>query len=347
MNQLKQLFLYLTYECNMKCKHCWVYTVKERGDSLSESIWKRVIEEAESLGLHLLKFTGGEPFLKKQLLFNLIDMDVEFNIETNGTLLNESDVKYLSQSKIKEIGVSIDFPDPQRFEAFRGLPKSFEKVTRTIWLLHEYNIPVVAIMSVFQGNLNDIPAVAERVFNLGADKLKVHPVMAMGKAIEFRDHLLLPSEYIKLAHTLEKLMELYPGKIGTSLPWVLIADFSPEYMNITRTLCNYKNLLTILPNGDISLCGIGMTHPSTVLGNISQVNLSDIWENEPELLNKLHTMDPLHIEGICGRCVFRKYCANMCPAYVYEIHGTFTNSYPLCEELEATGVFPRKYLVDP
>ncbi len=74
-------------------------------------------------------------------------------------------------------------------------------------------------------------------------------------------------------------------------------DFPPEYLNITRTVCNYKNLLTILPNGDISLCGVGMTHPATVLGNITEVDLSDIWVEESGLLENLHSMDLLHVEG--------------------------------------------------
>jgi len=344
VTQLKQLFLYLTYECNMKCEHCWVYSDK-KVNPLDSSIWINAITEAKDLGLELVKFTGGEPFLEKSLLFTLIDTGVEYTAETNGTLLTNSDVEHLSQSKIREIGVSIDFPDPQRFEAFRGLSHSFEKVTNSITLLHEYGIPTVCIMSVFADNLNDISAVAELVFDLGADRLKAHPVMAMGKAKEFSDHLLPLPAYTKLAHTLEEMEELYPGKIGTSLPWVLVSDFASDHLDITRTVCEYKNLLTLLPNGDVSLCGVGITNPSTVVGNIQETTLSHIWENKPGLLAELHKMDPLHIEGVCGSCIFRRYCANMCPAYVYDIYGTFSASYPLCEELKASGLFPEKYLV--
>lgn len=344
MTQLKQLFLYLTYECNMKCKHCWVHSDK-KSKPLDSSIWINAITEAQDLGLELVKFTGGEPFLEKSLLFTLVDTGIEYTAETNGTLFAESDVEHLSQSKIREIGVSIDFPDPQRFEAFRGLPHSFEKVTNSITLLHEYDIPTVCIMSVFADNLKDIPAVAELVFDLGADKLKAHPVMAMGKAKEFVNHLLPLPAYKELAHTLEEIEEMYPGKIGTSLPWVLIADFASDHLDITRTVCEYKSLLTLLPNGDVSLCGVGITSPSTIVGNIQQDALSDIWENKPGLLSELHDMDPLHIHGICGKCIFRRYCANMCPAYVYDIYGTFAASYPLCEELRASDLFPEKYLV--
>lgn len=224
----------LTYQCNMRCSHCWVYTENTQCDPLSTPIRVHAIEQAKGIELHLLKFTGGKPFLEKSLLFDLIETGVEFTIETNGTLLTESDIERLSQSRVKEVGVSIDFPDPERFEGFRGLPHSFEKVTRTIRLLHEYSIPVVAIMSVFRGNLEDIPKTAEFVFDLGADKLKAHPVMAMGRAKEFRDHLLPLSDYTKLARTLENLMHTHPGKIGTSLPWILVADFPPDYLNITK-----------------------------------------------------------------------------------------------------------------
>lgn len=344
MTLLKQLFLYLTYECNMRCKHCWVHSDRKI-NPLDSRTWINAITEAQDLGLELVKITGGEPFLEKSLLFTLIDTGMEYTVETNGTLLTESDVELLSRSKIREIGVSIDFPDSQRFEAFRDLPHSFERVTNSITLLHEYSIPTVSIMSVFKDNLGDIPAVADLVFGLGADKLKAHPVMAMGKAKAFSDHLLPLPAYKELAHTLEEMERMYPGKIGTSLPWVLIADFASNHLEITRTVCEYKSLLTILPNGDISLCGVGITNPSTIVGNIQDNTLFNIWENKPGLLAELHDMDSLHLQGVCGRCIFRKYCANMCPAYVYDTYRTFSSSHPLCEELRSSGLFPEKYLV--
>lgn len=343
MVQLKQLFIYLTYDCNMKCKHCWVHGGR-KDRPLSTGIWKQAIKEARNLGLEIIKFTGGEPFLVKSLLFDLMDPNIPSMIETNGTLLTEHDIIRLSESNIAEIDVSIDFPDAERFESFRGLPHSFKKVTHTIELLHQYSIPVVAVMSVFKENFKEISAVADLVFGLGADYFKIHPVMRIGKAKNFAQHLLPLESYTEFTRILKKVGQVYPGKIGTSLPQALTAHFAFQHY-VTTTSCDYKTLLTLLPNGDVSLCGIGITHPSAVLGDIKKESLNDIWNSDSGLLSDLRLMDQLHIDGICKRCIFKKYCANVCPAYVYEVYKTFTSSYPLCEELQAAGLFPEKYLV--
>lgn len=330
----------------MTCKHCWVHGSK-KCRPLEVHFWNHAISEAQDLGLRLIKITGGEPVLEKSLLFAVVENDISCTIETNGTLLNESDIKHLSEFNVTEIDVSIDFPDPQRFEIFRGFPHSFEKATSTVRLIHQYGIPVVCVMSVFKDNLQEVGAVADLAFDLGADMFKAHPVTAIGRAKDFTQRLLSLRQYIEFAQVLEEVEQLYPGKVGTSLPWILTAAFASEKKSIMRSICKYKNLLTLLPNGDISLCGIGITHPSTILGNITEKGIGEIWCSEQGILESLRKMEPLQIEGICGKCIFRKYCANMCPAYVYEVYGTFTASYPLCEDLRASGLFPEKYLLIP
>lgn len=344
MSPLKYLFLYLTFDCNMNCRHCWVYGGSAKTKPLDTKVWTNAVDQAADLGLQLVKFTGGEPVLEKSLLFDLIETGVEYTIETNGTLFTEHDIMRISKTNIVEIDVSMDFPDAKRFEAFRGLSHSFEKVTHTIRLLHEYGIPVVCVMSVFKDNLKEVPAVADLVFDLGACKFKAHPVLSMGKAKQFSRYLPL-NAYREFVQVLERMDKKYPGKIGTFLPWALIAGFMSNPLTITRSVCEYKSLLTLLPNGDISLCGIGIINPSTVIGNIKYTTLSEIWENESSLLADLHSMNPLQLEGICKRCIFKNYCANMCPAFVYDVYGKFAASYPICEELEASGLFPEKYLV--
>jgi len=319
----------------------------QRGEVKLEQL-KQALYEAKELGLKRFKITGGEPFIRKKLVNQLVEigseLDLTVYIETNGTLINEEEAKFL-KGRAVGISISLDFPD-ERHEEFRRLRGSFKRVLKTIELLSEHEVSWMCIMTITRSNFAEIPALAKLVIPLGARVLKVHPCLALGRA-KGLEELLAPLECLKLIRIVAQLDEIYKGKIITTMPLSLVASFFdwPRPLRIGG-VCPYKNLLSILPNGDIALCGIGMTHPETVFGNIYQSSISEIWNKATGYLKELRSTTPNSFNGICSRCTFNKHCANSCPAYVYESSGTFFASHPLCEALYKMGLFPEEYLTD-
>ncbi len=272
---------------------------------------------------------------------------MNLTLETNGSFLTEEEARFLSAQNIREVGISLDFPDEARYEEFRGLKNSFGRVVRGMELLTKYGVPWEAIMTVTKINRHQIPAVAKLTLGLGGRNLKINICIPMGRAKELEEQgeLLTPYECIELAEAIAELEKSYPEKIAMSIPWALPASFENKPFRIARSVCQYKNLLSILPYGEISLCGLGRTHPEVVFGNVRKDGIKDLWMKGMGCLKALRKLTPSHFRGVCNKCMFRKYCANLCPALVYEAYGTFEASYPLCEDLYRCGLFPTKYLV--
>jgi len=78
-----------TMRCNLSCEGCYSGDYP-RDEELELETIDRVIDEGKEMGIHLILFTGGEPFLRKDI-FELFEKhgDVGFQIYTNGTLIDE------------------------------------------------------------------------------------------------------------------------------------------------------------------------------------------------------------------------------------------------------------------
>jgi MoaA/NifB/PqqE/SkfB family radical SAM enzyme len=124
----------LTYQCQSKCNHCDIWKLyKSNPDRCkAEAQSHTFMEMLEDLGRNLLwiEFSGGEPFLRKEIVeivsfaLNRTGI-VAAGITTNGLdndLVLERTFELLTKSRKKQlvIGISID-GDPETYERVRGL----------------------------------------------------------------------------------------------------------------------------------------------------------------------------------------------------------------------------------
>lgn len=192
-------------------------------------------------------------------------------------------------------------------------------------------------MTVIKDNIGEIESLAKFVLeDLRANKFKIDYCVAIGRAKELRS-LLDINDILKLSQIIHNIANKYLGKIHISLPPVLTGP------NIFSSPCRYRELISVLPNGDVSLCGIGITHKELVFGNIRRKSLTEIWQSSKPL-KRLQNVNYKDFKGVCNICIFRKYCANFCPAYAYEVYGDLLAPFPICQELYEKGLFPQKYI---
>jgi MoaA/NifB/PqqE/SkfB family radical SAM enzyme len=82
-----------TMRCNLNCFGCYSgsYSIQ---DELPFEVIDRLVGECKEMGIYLVIITGGEPFLRKDLL-DLFEkhQDTIFQVYTNGTLINEKMVE--------------------------------------------------------------------------------------------------------------------------------------------------------------------------------------------------------------------------------------------------------------
>ncbi|SHF02779.1 4Fe-4S single cluster domain-containing protein [Seinonella peptonophila] len=66
---LRFLWLEITGRCQLECVHCYAESGPNgTHGSMSVNDWKRVIEDAASLGVSTVQFIGGEPTLHPEFI---------------------------------------------------------------------------------------------------------------------------------------------------------------------------------------------------------------------------------------------------------------------------------------
>jgi len=346
--KLNTLYFYITFRCNMFCKHCWVnapYTALKYPEVLNVKEFKKLLKDAVDLGLLRLVITGGEPLLYKNKILDILYIAKEYgvpsvSIETNGFLLNKELV--LKLSKFRDfllVGVSLDFLDKKKFDEFRGTKGAFEKVTRNIKILTQCNINTGVLVAVYKDNLNEIKPLSRFVLEiLHANTFKINPCMESNRADIYigKEKLLDPNSLIKLSNLIKSLAVRYPRKIGAALPPALVGYWTGP------TYCLYKHIAGVLPTGDVTVCAMFGFH-GFIAGNIREDRFKELFINS-DIFIKIRKLLPKDFGGVCSRCIFAQYCANACPAYALDYYGRYNAPFPICQILYENNLFPNSFL---
>jgi len=121
----------VTYRCQCNCVHCSAGNhLKTNDKELSTEEAKKLIDDAQKLGVTIIAFTGGEPMLREDIfeLISYVDkkkaMPVIF---TNGQFLTDKNAEKLAEAGLYSLFLSIDSPDPEEHDKLRGMPGLFNK----------------------------------------------------------------------------------------------------------------------------------------------------------------------------------------------------------------------------
>jgi len=118
----------------------------------------RYLDEAIQLGVREIYFTGGEPFLHKQML-PILDRALQVaptTVLTNGTLITPTVADALGALQAEsryslEIRISLDDVDEARNDAVRG-KGAWRRALRAIHVLQDRGIvPIVAVTEYVYG----------------------------------------------------------------------------------------------------------------------------------------------------------------------------------------------------
>jgi len=148
------LYLMPTGRCNCICKYCYfpVGTEKENPElfmKIAESFTKHIIS-SNTTARPQIRFTGGEPWLEKELLSAVTDHFLTrvqngwVVINTNGTILPENRLKDFKGEKRLIHVISLDGPEllhdsRRKMQNGNG---SFQKVIKGIKMLQDLKLPV-------------------------------------------------------------------------------------------------------------------------------------------------------------------------------------------------------------
>ena len=133
----------LLTKCNLKCNHC--YIPERISDGLDDKAIVILLRELREMGALYLNLTGGEIFLRKNILNTIREariMGFSVNLLSNATLLDEKIIKELSDLNISSFGTTIFSLNSDIHDGITGVKGSLEKIIVNVCLLKKYHIPV-------------------------------------------------------------------------------------------------------------------------------------------------------------------------------------------------------------
>jgi uncharacterized protein len=192
---LQSLSLNLAQACNMGCSYCYADEGKFGGPSrvmpleIAQAAVDRLIAEAAPRADLLVGFMGGEPFLRRAVMREIVPYalsraraarrTVRFSITTNATLLTDDDVRFLSDHDF-QIAISIDGPkalnDAQR--PLNGGGSAYDRVVAALEKFDRLGRPrhLSARATVTPGG-GPLMATLDHLIGLGFDSVGFSPVL--------------------------------------------------------------------------------------------------------------------------------------------------------------------------
>jgi len=182
-----QICIDITNKCMLKCLHCYNQSGSADKDELSDDEFKNAINQIISLKPQQVCFCGGEPLMRKELLYysieRLADNQILPAFVSNGYLLNESVAKELGRlKKPLTIQISLDGHNSETHDKLRGVKGSFDKAVNALKLLKELDIYTNVAFSPTKFNIEFVEKVAELAKSLGVKEFRVQPLMNLGVA---------------------------------------------------------------------------------------------------------------------------------------------------------------------
>lgn len=283
----------ITWQCCLRCIMCplWKHELNRREISVTE--WTKVAYELKNwLKEYNALITGGEPFIREETVFALIQklstLNIPTVIDTNGVLIDQRLARDIVKSGLNVIRFSLDSMNPKIHDFIRGVNGTYEKVLQAInYLLEEKkrqksDIKILIGTIIMGLNLDDVLQVVNFVYNKGLDGIRIQPLLELpGYSIRwYKDNNLWPnsSQLKGISSVIDELVRLKKGrgKIYTSISQLrnIVYYYQESYNKKNKGCLAGLKHLKIDPFGNVYLCSkFGR------LGNIGDNQVYKIWNS--------------------------------------------------------------------
>lgn len=322
---LRSLDMELTERCNNDCIHCYINLPEDdaaKQREIPKEEVKRILQEAASLGALSVRFTGGEPLLRKdfvELYLFARGLGLNVMIFTNARLITPEIVDRFARIPPRElVEVSVYGMTKKSYEAVSRTKGSYEEFLRGVNLLVDRKIPFVVKSAFLPPNREEM----EQFESWSSTLPDMTGFPSYALFFDLRCRRDSPAKNRRI-----KSLRLSPGE-G-------VAVLSPNRYGYCESMREFCSRLTH-PMGDkLFTCGAGLggcvdsygilqpclqlRHPDTVY-DLRTGSLQDALTRFFPLLREMKATNPEYLFR-CARCFLKGLC-EQCPAKSWMEHGT-------------------------
>lgn len=335
----------VTRACALACVHCRADALPRRDPrELTTEEGFRLIDQVCGFGEKppLFVLTGGDPMRRPdlaELVRYASEKKMIVALTPSGTAAaTRARLRELKDAGLSRVAVSLDGPDPDTHDAFRGVRGSYAWTMRIIEAAIELRIPLQINTTVSRITLPLLEAMANRVSDFPLALWAVFFLVKTGRGASL-DQV--------TAEDCERVLN-YLYDLSLKVPFGIKTTEAPHFQRViwqheqdTRSGGNaprneWKRAPLRAPrsvtdgNGFVFVDHLGDVCPSGFLpvscGNVRTGDLVSIYRDD-EMFRRLR--DPDALMGKCGRCEFRTICGGS-RARAYAATGSLVASDPLC-----------------
>ncbi|MBI9052716.1 MAG: radical SAM protein [Bacteroidales bacterium] len=299
---LRNATLYLTHECNLRCRHCYIEADKKNKNELTVVQWKYFLKEFKENGGKNIIFSGGEPVLYEgfyEIATYAKELSLKVILLTNGTIFSKDDFSKI-EKLCDEVQVSIDGPNEKIHDYVRG-KGTFKRSLKFIKYLGKRNLKLFVAMTPIPETLyefyNDFEKFYSDLKNISNNKItvKITPKLLKGRNV----NELNSNEDKKYKNVINKICDTYiePNYFDKM-------DATALKPNWRRPSCGIGKSLGVFWDGSVKLC----FDSDIEVGNICQDSLSQILDK----LKAFYTSYRVEYTEPCKNCDIRYFCGGDC-----------------------------------
>lgn len=324
----------LTYRCNFHCKHCYVpYNYRKKGELKTKEVFS-VLDELKNIGCFYLGFTGGEPFIREdimQILWYAKRKGFEVIIYTNGSLIDKTIAEELKRIRVNKADITIPAMRKAAFERISGVSGSREKVFAAINLLRENKVALGFKTCVLKENESEIKDIRNFAYSLGVlhrlDGILSPRLDGSEEPFKYRGKLSEKIATDQKSHVSENKHRL-TGKRDFTDCNSGSDNREPTTENLFRCGVGVSQA-AITPQGELKPClmldypRLKILHTKNQEPNTDYQKLKEAWERLKEVVSSIKPYKNYK----CKRCNLQAYY-KWCPASGWLYNKNFTSCEP-------------------
>ncbi|MFY9779812.1 MAG: TIGR04053 family radical SAM/SPASM domain-containing protein [Candidatus Baltobacteraceae bacterium] len=330
----------MTRACALACRHCRAEAIPRRDPrELTTQEAFDLVDATVECGDPILILTGGDPLMRPDV-YDVVaygtQRGLRMAVSPSGTgRLTRDALARLHEAGARRISLSIDGPDAETHDAFRGVKGAFDRTVTAAHHAREIGLELQVNTTIARHNFDKIRKMAELIPDLGAVIWSAFFLVPTGRAQQ--------GDVLSAAEHETAFAELYD--IWLNAPFDVKTTEAPHFRRYMS-----QRIASLTPEqipekakhptlrfpaigdgkGFVFISHVGEVQPSGFLpfvcGNVREERLIDVYRNHPTMRR---LRDPDTFGGKCGLCDYNTLCGGS-RARAYGFTGDPFAAEPCC-----------------